>query len=102
MSEKQKTYHLMILDKSGSMNSVRDVTIDGLNEQLSSIRQAETDFDDQEQVVCFVTFNGQVDTEQLWDAKIEDIPNFSRNNYSPGGGTALFDAIGMGVSKLRD
>jgi len=102
MSEKQKTYHLMILDKSSSMNSVRDVTISGLNEQLASIRKAEEDFDDQEQVVCFVTFNHEVDTNQLWNEKISDIEDFTRDTYSPDGMTALYDAIGMGVNKLRN
>lgn len=102
MSEKQKTYHLMILDRSSSMNSVRDATISGLNEQLDSIRKAAGDFDDQEQVVCFVTFSNNVDTEQLWDKKIGDIDKFDRNSYSPSGMTALYDAIGMGINKLRN
>ena len=81
MSEKQKTYHLMILDRSSSMNSVRDTTISGLNEQLSSIKQAEEDFDDQEQVVCFVTFSDNVEMEQIWDAKISDVENFNQHNH---------------------
>jgi Mg-chelatase subunit ChlD len=101
MSEKQKTYHLMILDRSSSMNSVRDATISGLNEQLESIRKAAEDFDDQEQIVCFVTFSNEVDTTQIWNQKIEDIEDFNRDTYSPDGMTALYDAIGMGVNKLR-
>ncbi len=102
MSEKQKTYHLMILDKSSSMNSVRDATISGLNEQLDSIRKASEDFDDQEQVVCFVTFSNNVEMEQIWDAEISDVKNFDGNSYRPDGMTALYDAIGMGVNKLRN
>ncbi len=102
MSEKQKTYHLMILDRSTSMNSVRAVTISGLNEQLASIKKAEEDFDDQEQVVCFVTFSDNVEMEQIWDAKISDIEDFDSSSYNPSGMTALYDAIGMGINKLRN
>lgn len=92
----------MMLDRSSSMNSVRDATISGLNEQLASIRKAAEDFDDQEQVVCFVTFSDVVDTDQLWNKKIEDIEDFTRDTYNPDGWTALYDAIGMGVNKLRN
>ena len=92
----------MILDRSSSMNTVRDATISGLNEQLESIRKAQEDFDDQDQIVCFVTFSDQVDSTQIWDEKISDIENFNRETYSPDGWTALFDAVGMGVHKLRD
>jgi Mg-chelatase subunit ChlD len=102
MSEKQKTYHLMILDKSSSMNYVRAATISGLNEQLASIRKASEDFDDQEQVVCFVTFSEEVDTTQLWNEKISDVEDFTTETYRPDGWTALYDAIGMGVNKLRN
>lgn len=102
MSEKQKTYHLMILDKSSSMNSVRDATISGLNEQLSSIRKASEDFDDQEQIVSFVTFSNDVDTTQLWNEKISDIIDFDNDSYNPSGMTSLYDAIGMGIDKLRN
>ena len=92
----------MILDKSGSMNSVRDATISGLNEQLDSIKQASEDFDNQEQIVCFVTFNSDVDTEQVWNEKIEDVDNFTRESYVPCSLTSLHDAIGMGINKLRN
>jgi len=102
MSDKQKTYHLMLLDKSSSMNGVRDATISGLNEQLASIRKAAEDFDDQEQVVCFVTFSSDVELEQIWDEAIENIEDFTRETYEPDGMTALYDAIGMGINKLRN
>ena len=73
MSEKLKTYHLMILDKSGSMQSVKEVTISGLNEQLQSIKTSQEEHDDQEQIACFVTFNGNVECETLWSSQINDV-----------------------------
>jgi len=98
---KQKVYHLIILDKSGSMSSVRETTISGLNEQLQSIKKAEEDFKDQEQIVSLVTFNSNVEHTSLWNKSINDIQDFTSDNYDPGGMTALHDAIGISVSQLR-
>lgn len=102
-NEKMKVYHLMILDDSGSMSSVRDETISGLNEQLISLRKSKEDFADQEQIVCFLTFGVTVDHETLWDKTIDDFQDFSPENYDPSqGGTALLDGIGVGIVKMRD
>ena len=102
MAEKQKTYHLMILDRSSSMMKVRDATISGINEQLDSIRKAAKDFQDQEQIVCFVTFSDQVDSTQIWNESIENVNNFTKDTYCPRGFTALHDAIGMGINKIKE
>lgn len=101
MSLKIKTYHLIVLDKSGSMSSVRDVTISGLNEQLQSVRQSQIDLDDQEQRICFVTFNKDVDSTLRWNVPIEDVNDFAEEDYVPNGGTALNDAICTGINKLK-
>ena len=109
MAEKLKTYHLMIIDKSGSMENVRDVTISGLNENLQSIRKAQEDFEDQEQIACMVTFNGgvwepgeQVDHISCWKKATGEVQDFTRDNYAPLGGTPLLDAVGISISKLRE
>ena len=38
---KTEVYNLIILDKSGSMHSIRTAAIDGYNETLGSIRAAQ-------------------------------------------------------------
>jgi uncharacterized protein YegL len=100
-SNQVKTYNLMILDKSGSMDSVRDVTISGLNEQLLSIKTSAKDYPDQEQIICLVTFSSNVNTD-VWMKSIKDVDNFNRESYIPNGGTALFDAIGISITKLKN
>lgn len=100
--EKIKTYHLIVLDKSGSMAGVRGVTISGLNEQLQSARQSQQDFQDQEQIICFVTFNDNVDHTFRWKVSINDVADFVEEDYVPAGRTALNDAICIGINKLRD
>ena len=102
MSEKIKTYHLVILDKSGSMNHVRQVTLDGLNEQIQSARQSQTDLEDQEQIICLTTFNAQVDSNLRWNVSIDDVQDFVEEDYVPMGGTALNDAICLSINKLKE
>ena len=100
--EKVKTYHLMVLDRSGSMMKVKDETVSGLNQQLQSIRTTEEEHDDQEQFVCFVTFASDIEHDQIWNKSINDVPDLAESDYTPGAYTALYDAIGIGINKLRD
>lgn len=102
MSDKVKIYNLIVLDKSSSMSCVRDVTIEGLNEQLQSIRKSQEDFPDQEQIICFATFSNNVDCDLRWNKPISEVDDFTEEDYSPSGMTALHDAVGVGISKLRE
>lgn len=97
-----QTYHLMIIDRSGSMDTVKAETISGLNEQLHSIRKAQEEHDEQEQKVCLVVFSSTVDHSEMWNMNIDDVEDFTEETYVPDGMTALLDAVGMGVSKLRE
>lgn len=92
----------MVLDKSGSMQSVVKETISGLNEQLQSMVKAEKDYTEQEQRVCLVTFSSCVEITEFWNKKVADVPELTDKNYSPDGMTALFDAIGMSIKKLKE
>ena len=100
-SKKIKTYNLMILDKSSSMQGVRKETISGLNEQLQSMKKAEEDCKEQEQRICLVNFSSGVEITESWNKAVSDIQEFSNKNYDPNGMTALYDAIGMGIDKLK-
>ena len=102
MSTKIKIYNLIVLDKSGSMGTVKDVTISGLNEQLQSIRKSQEDFPDQEQIISFATFNDNVDCSTKWNKPISEVEDFTTEDYSPNGMTALNDAIGISINKLKE
>lgn len=101
-NKKIKTYNLIVLDKSGSMGSVQMETISGLNEQIQSMKKAEKDFPEQEQKVCIVYFSSEVEVTECWNKNVSDIKEFTKENYNPDGMTALYDAIGIGVKKLRE
>ena len=59
----KKTYYQIILDNSGSMKDVVKSTIEGYNKQMSTIKQLEEKYSDQEFSVSLTTFNEQVKLE---------------------------------------
>ena len=59
--EEKKTidvYNLLIIDESGSMQSIYEQALSGINETLNGIRNADKDYPDQKQYVSLVTFEG--------------------------------------------
>lgn len=56
-NKKTQIYNLVILDKSGSMESIRKEAIDGYNETLGSIKATQLKFiDTQEHYVSLAAF----------------------------------------------
>ena len=54
----KRVYNLIILDESGSMCGLEEVSISGVNETLKTIRTAYEEYPEQEQFVTFATFSG--------------------------------------------
>ena len=96
----KKTYYLLILDKSGSMQSCVNETIGGFNEQVQMIRNLRTRFPEQEILVSLTTFSDEVNHvfDKCTDKEIHEL---DRKLYQPNGSTALLDAIGESVMKLK-
>ena len=96
----KKTYYLLILDKSGSMQSCVNETIGGFNEQLQMIENMRRRFPEQEFFISLTTFSDEV-SHPL--DRCNDLGHrlLDRNHYHPNGSTALLDAIGEGVLKLK-
>jgi hypothetical protein len=77
-----------VLDKSGSMDSIRSATISGFNEFKND--QAT---EDGEAFFTLTLFDTQFDT--VCEAvPMREVPDLDRGSYKPGGMTALYDAIG--------
>ena len=54
---KTQVHNVIILDRSGSMNSIRQAAVDSFNETLAGIRKAQQKFaDTQEHFISLVTF----------------------------------------------
>ena len=102
MIAKTRVYNLVILDKSGSMDSIRKQAVDGYNETLGTIRAAQQKHPDtQEHFVSLAAFCG-CGVEMIHDkTPIDSATPLRPEQYQPCCTTPLFDAIGSTVNKLK-
>ena len=101
-STKLKVYNLIILDKSGSMSSIANAAIDGFNETVNGIRQAQERFADTQE--HYLTLRVFCDCEQrdVYDCTpIAQVRKLTSNDYQPCCSTPLYDAVGFSLTKLR-
>ena len=102
METGQKVHHLIILDESGSMNSIREPIIETFNEIVLLTKECAKDFPEQEHFVTFVTFNSNGMKSYLNSAPLQRFEIITGRNYRPDAATPLFDAVGRSISGLRD
>lgn len=85
-----------IIDKSGSMGSMIDTAINGFNEFLIEQQNVEG-----KALVTTVLFSNLY--QKLYESiDIKDCYQLDKNNYIPGGMTALYDAIGKTIQQELD
>ena len=94
--KKDYTHITVILDRSGSMEDIKDDTIGGFNSYLAS-QQAESGT----ATLTLVQF----DTPDAYEVihrfqPITKVPALSSTTYVPRGLTPLFDALGRGINDL--
>jgi len=94
--KKNLTEIVVVLDKSGSMNSIREDTIGGFNTFIEDQRKAEDDAN-----ITLIGFNQRVD-EVYKSIDIKEIDLLTEKNYVPNGMTALYDAIGTAVGTMKE
>ena len=88
------THITIILDRSGSMESIRDDTIGGFNAFLAA-QKAEPG----EATLTLVQFDSQDPYEVVHSfAPLVEIPELTRKVFVPRGGTPLLDAMGRGIN----
>ena len=104
---KSHIFNLIILDESGSMMSLRDSTVSGLQETINTIRQAQKEFgESQQHYLTLVTFDSPgrgnipvrtvIDTVPIQEQAFDNIP------YHPSGCTPLYDAMGQSITRLHE
>ncbi len=100
--EVTKIYNLVILDRSGSMMPLREVAVQGYNETLDVIRAAQQQYNlEQQNLVTLTLFSNFITNVYDCDT-VQNIPNLLLDEYIPLGGTAMLDAIGISLTKLRN
>jgi len=85
------THVTFVLDSSGSMSAIREDTIGGFNTFLDDQRAEEGTA-----TVSLIDFNSAVDVTYRGMA-VEGASKLSTETYTPGGQTALYDAIMTGI-----
>lgn len=95
----KRVINLIIADESGSMSVIRDTTLAGLNETITTCQKMQEKFPTMEQRITLITFDSN-HTKVIFD----NIPALgakplSRKDYVPGAATPLYDAIGQAITK---
>lgn len=96
-----KIYNVVILDKSGSMTSIRKQAVDSVNETFGCIRSMRKKNAEQEQFVTLVAFCGCEQKVIYENAPIEKVNNITPSDYEPCCMTPLYDAIGNVCTRLH-
>lgn len=95
LQKMKKAEIIIVLDKSGSMESIRQETISGFNEFLES--QHENNADTR---ITLVQFNHR--HHKVYESRsLNGIEKLNNENYTPEGLTALLDAIGITIQSTR-
>ena len=87
----------VVLDRSGSMNAVREPTISGFNEFLHGQQRLATGG---RALMSLTQFDDRFEVNFVGEP-IETLPDLDTHSYVPRGSTALFDAIGRTVLELE-
>jgi len=91
------THITVILDRTGSMESIRDDTIGGFNAFLKKQKE-----EPGTATLTLVQFDSQDPYEILHRFNpIEEVPELTRETYVPRASTPLLDAIGRGINDLE-
>ena len=97
---KTRIFNLIIIDESGSMQSIKKEAIDSVNETIQSIHAAAEKYKEQEHIVSLVTFHNDVST--IYECvPIEKVEELTAETYQPKCCTALYDAMGISLNALR-
>ena len=96
-----KVYNLIILDESGSMESIKNATISGFNELVQTIQGLEKQYPEQKHYISLVTFNGLGIKIHLDKQPVSSLSQINEKTYQPNSMTPLYDAMGIHILKLR-
>jgi len=94
-------YNLIILDESGSMESIKKPTISGFNEIVQTIKSIEKQYPEQKHFISLVSFNGEGIRTLLDKKAVSELTQIDENTYHPNYSTPLYDAVALSVLKLR-
>ena len=95
--------NLMILDASGSMESIYNQALSGVNETIQTIRMGQNEHPEFQQILTLAYFNsGKNYLNVKYSATpIDEVKEITKEDYVTRGCTALYDAMGEMISELN-
>ncbi len=101
MDKKHQVHNLIILDESGSMESIKKTIIQGFNEIVQTVKGIEKEFPEQTHFISLVTFNGIGQKLLHFIDPANKLEQIDDSRYKPNASTPLYDAMGFSITKLR-
>jgi uncharacterized protein YegL len=101
METKHQVHNLIILDESGSMESIKEIIIQGFNEIVQTVKGIEKNFPEQEHFISLVSFNGWGQKLLHFIDPVSKLEQIDATRYQPAASTPLFDAMGFSLGKVR-
>lgn len=99
---KTQVFNVIILDKSGSMRSIREAAVDGFNETLAGIKKAQEKFaDTQDHFVSLLTFCNCEKRYVFDKVPVAIARPLTMTDYQPCCCTPLYDAMGFTLTSMR-
>ncbi len=100
---KAQVFNVIILDKSGSMERIRQAAISGFNETLNGIKKAQERYaDTQEHFVSLLTFCN-CEKKYVFDkVPVSEARPLTMEDYEPCCCTPLYDAMGFTLTTMRN
>ena len=101
--EVKNIINLIILDASGSMESIYNQALSGVNETIQTIRMGQKDHPNMKQILTLASFNsGKEYLKVKYSATpIDEVKDITKEDYVACGCTALYDAMGEMISELK-
>ncbi len=101
MEKKHHVHNLIILDESGSMESIKETIIQGFNEIVQTVKGIQKQYPEQEHFISLVSFNGLgMKTLHFMDP-VDSLETINSKTYHPDASTPLYDAMGFTFAKGR-
>lgn len=87
---------VILLDSSGSMESIRKEAMDMFNEQVRAIKKGSNEMDTKISLATFATTSKTI----FFNEDVNKLKELNLDAYVPDGGTAMYDSIGAAVDAL--
>ena len=97
----KRVFNMIIVDESGSMSIIEKQALAGLNETIETVKKMQKMHPEMQQRISLLTFDSSHKIFKYDNVKAGTAHLLSAKDYNPCGGTPLYDAIGIAISKLN-